>query len=158
MPPVKPQRNPRTSSENAGAITIKRQLFKDYTQDREVKRALMKGMQRILDLVAADKAVLCLKPENEDADDITIMKVMKKEDVVEGTPEIEEKTGDKTVMRVVDKEDVVEGDEHADCPCSAAEANEKPTANDTESETQPEESQDAAQTVPESQGSMPYTV
>ena len=148
MPPVedKTARGSRTSSENAVAITIKRNLFKGYTKDREVKRALMKGIQGILDLVAADKAVLCVKPEDEDADDVTIIKVVKKEDVVEGTPEAEEKPGD--TQDTKDEDGVV-----PDGPSDVASRN-----DDTEAESQLEEESQKTQEMPASQGSMPYVL
>ena len=86
--------------ETTTSFSLKRKHFEIYMKDPEAKRKLMKGIQGILDLVAANQAVLCPKAEKQDANDVmTVLKVMNKEDVVEDPPEAAEKPVDKQDTR-----------------------------------------------------------
>jgi hypothetical protein len=152
MPPIKDKqdksaRDPRTSGQKAVSVHIKRSFFKRYTEDPEVKRVLMKGIQGILDLVARDKAVLCQKSEKQDDTDTTILTVMSKDDIVEGTPEAEEKPKDKqdtskAEEKPKDKQDTSKAEEKPDKQ-NTNKAKEKPDKqNTTKAEERPADPQD----------------
>ena len=163
MGPVKNKpRDPRTSGQKAVSIHIKNPaFFKRCNEDPEVKRAFIKGMKGLLGPGCTVITVLFQKSEKQDDTDTTILTAMINDDIVEGTPEAEEKPEDKPEAEdKLDKQDPPQAEEkpdkHPGCPQCAAEAKPKPAEEDTEEDSQSQtgESQDATQPLQE--GTMPY--